>query len=184
MEDPVLSEAREWLTDNPSESVATASRIFKVKKSTLQSSITRLNRLRVGLGGQNKLLTPAQIRALKKWIIMQYEQGLGATRQMTLAAVCYLRKSEQPPSHSWLTTFMKTQLKDFHIIKTKPIALQRVKAQDEGLINDWFRAYNDFLRAHEIEPHSIWNMDETGFRIGIPGGDSSSQGYRALYSKP
>ena len=35
MEDPVLSEAREWLTANPLESVATASRIFKVKKATL-----------------------------------------------------------------------------------------------------------------------------------------------------
>jgi hypothetical protein len=45
MEDPILSEAREWLTANPSESIVTASRIFKVKKVTLWSSITRLNRL-------------------------------------------------------------------------------------------------------------------------------------------
>lgn len=33
MEDPVLFEAREWLAANPSESVAAASRIFKVKKT-------------------------------------------------------------------------------------------------------------------------------------------------------
>jgi hypothetical protein len=35
MENPILSDAREWLAANPSESVAAASRIFKVPKSTL-----------------------------------------------------------------------------------------------------------------------------------------------------
>jgi hypothetical protein len=67
MEDPVLSKAREWLSANPTESVAVASQIFKVKKATLQSSIVWLNRPRVGKkGGQNKVLTAAQIEALKK----------------------------------------------------------------------------------------------------------------------
>jgi hypothetical protein len=172
MEDPVLSEAREWLSANPTESIAAASRIFKVKKSTLRSSIARLNRPRVGRkGGQNRVLTTAQIEALKKWILKQYQDGLGATRQMTFAAVCYLRKPQPPPSYSWLTKFLKTELHGFHIIKTKPLAHQRVKAQDESLIEDWFNQYNDFLLAHQIEPQSIWNMDETGFRIGIPGGE-------------
>ena len=55
---------------------------------------------------------------------------------MTLAAVCYLRKLKPAPSYSWLTKFIRTELHDFHIIKTKPIALQRVKAQDEGVITD------------------------------------------------
>lgn len=171
MEDPVLCEAREWLFANPTESVAAASRIFKVKRETLRSSIARLNRQRVGRGGQNRVLTTAQIEALKKWILKQYQDGLGATRQMTFAAVCYLRKPQPPPSYNWLTKFIRKELQDFHIIKTKPIALQRVKAQSESLIKDWFDKYNEFLLAHRIEPHSIWNMDETGFRIGIPGGE-------------
>jgi hypothetical protein len=136
MEDPILSEAREWLSANPKESVAVASRIFKVRKSTLQSSIDRLHRQRVGKGGQNRVLTKPQIEALKKWILKQYQDGLGATRQMTFAAVCYLRKPKPPPSYSWLTKFIKNELHDFHIIKTKPIALQRVKAQDESLVED------------------------------------------------
>jgi hypothetical protein len=73
MEDPVLSKAREWLSANPTESIAVASRIFKVKKSTLQSSIAWLNWPRVGRkGGQNRVLTTAQIEALKKWILKQY----------------------------------------------------------------------------------------------------------------
>jgi transposase len=90
MEDPILSDAREWLVANPSESVAAASRIFKVSKSTLQSLITRLNHTRVSRGGHNKLLTIAQTKALKEWITTQYNQGLGATKQMTFATVCYI----------------------------------------------------------------------------------------------
>ena len=125
MEDPILSDARDWLTANPSESIAAASRIFKVRKSTLQMSIARLNQVRVGRGGQNKLLTGAQIEALKKWITTQYKQGLGATKQMTFAAACYIRRPKPPPSYSWLTKFIKNELHDFHTIKTKPIAQQR-----------------------------------------------------------
>jgi transposase len=92
MEDPIISDAGDWLTANPSESIATASRIFKVSKSTLRMSITRLNHPRVGRGGQNKLLTATQTKALKNWITTQYKQGLGATKQMTFAAICYIRK--------------------------------------------------------------------------------------------
>ena len=59
---------------------------------------------------------------------MQYRQGLRATKQMTLAAVCYIRRPKPPPSYSWLAKFIKNELSDFHIIKTKPIAQQRVEA--------------------------------------------------------
>lgn len=90
---------------------------------------------------------------------------------MTFATVCHLRRPQPPPSYSWLVKFIRNELRDFHTIKTKPIALQRVKVQDEGLVKDWFEAYSEFLLTHKIEPHSIWNMDETGFRIGIPGGE-------------
>jgi transposase len=163
MEDPILSEAREWLTANPSESIATASRIFKVPKSTLQMSITRLNRVRVGRGGRNKLLTAAQTKALKKWITTQYKQGLGATKQMTFAAICYIRRLKPPPSYSWLIKFIKNELHDFHTIKTKPIAQQHAQAQDESVIEQWFNNYSQFLLVNNIQPHSIWNMDETSF---------------------
>jgi hypothetical protein len=73
MEDPILAEAREWLIANPNETVTTASRIFKMPRSSLQPSITRLaTPNRPGKGGQNKVLTLAQVEAIRKWIIEQY----------------------------------------------------------------------------------------------------------------
>lgn len=171
MEDPILSDARDWLAANPSESIAAASRIFKVKKSTLQSSITRLNRKRVGRRGQNKLLTATQIKAIKEWITTQYWQGLGATKQMTFAAISHILQPKPPPSASWLTKLTKNELSDFHTIKTKPISQHRVDAKDEIMLEEWFSEYYDFVNTHNIEPSSIWNIDETGFQIGIPGGE-------------
>jgi hypothetical protein len=90
---------------------------------------------------------------------------------MTFVAICQLRSPQPPPSQSWLTRFIKNELQEFHFITTKPIAQQRTKAQDEPTVERWFEEYHEFLLNHSIEPHSIWNMDETGFRIGIPGGE-------------
>ena len=95
MEGSTLSDACEWLAENPTESVAVAARLFHVPKSSLQSCITRK---KAQYGGQNKMLTTAQMRALKQWITHQYKLGLGATRQMTFAAICHLRKPLPPPS--------------------------------------------------------------------------------------
>ncbi|KFZ23918.1 hypothetical protein V502_01603 [Pseudogymnoascus sp. VKM F-4520 (FW-2644)] len=171
MEGTPLSDAREWLAGNPTESTAVAARIFRVPKSTLQSSIARTRQPPRHRGGQNKVLSTTQIEALKQWIIKQYELGLGATRQMTFAAICHLRKPLLPPSQSWLTKFINNELQDVHFITTKPIAQQRTKAQDEPTIRNWFEQYYEFILKHHIKPESIWNMDETGFRIGIPGGE-------------
>lgn len=96
MEGTPLSNAYQWVAENPTESIAVAARIFKIPKSTLQSHITQ--RKATQNGGQNKVLTIAQIEALKQWIIWQYELGLGATQQMTFAAICHLWKSLPPPS--------------------------------------------------------------------------------------
>lgn len=71
MEGTPLSNAREWLVENPSESIMTACRIFKVPETTLRTSLKRHTQ-KLAHGGQNKVLTTAQSEALKKWILEQY----------------------------------------------------------------------------------------------------------------
>ncbi|KFY20736.1 hypothetical protein V493_07629, partial [Pseudogymnoascus sp. VKM F-4281 (FW-2241)] len=65
-----------------------------------------------------------------------------------------------------------TKLKaDFHFITTKPIAQHRTKAQREPTVIKWFEKYTAMIQERGINHKSIWNMDETGFRVGIPGGE-------------
>ena len=113
----ILLKAKEWLRENPTESAATAAQLYKINVVTLRSSISRdKSAITKKNGGQNKVLTKPQTEALKQWIRNQCEQGLGATKKMTFAAICYLRKLEPPPSQSWLNKFIKNELQDFHII--------------------------------------------------------------------
>lgn len=51
-----LNEALAWLIENPSESIAVASRFFNVLDSTLRSSITRASNTQVSYGGHNRVL--------------------------------------------------------------------------------------------------------------------------------
>ena len=171
MEGTPLSNACEWLAANPSESAGVASRIFKVPRSTIQSRIARAAPKKPPHGGQNKVLSIAQTEALKKWILEQYYLGLGANRHMVYGAVCHLRSPLPPPSQSWLTKYIRNELQEFHFITTKPIAQQRTQAQEEPAIVEWFKKYTEFILQRSINPESIWNMDETGFRVGIPGGE-------------
>ena len=170
MEGTPLSKACKWLSENPSESIDAASRIFKIHRSTIRSSINRAGP-KQPRGGKNKVLSAAQTEALKQWILEQYYLGLGANRHMVYAAVCYLRSPLPPPSQSWLTKYIQKKLLEFHFITTKPIAQQRTQAQEEPAIVEWFEKYTRFVLERGINPESIWNMDETGFRVGIPGGE-------------
>jgi hypothetical protein len=173
---PSILAAKEWLLQNPTESIAVAARLWHLSPSTLRNSIARDKKTttpRLSHGGQNKVLTEAQIEALKDWIRDQSVQGLGATNKMVYAAVCHLRHPQSEPSTSWLTKFIKRELHhEFHMINTKPIALQRVVAQDLETVTTWFQKYKQFIREHGIKGEDIWNMDETGFRVGIPSGQT------------
>ncbi|KFY86473.1 hypothetical protein V500_07602 [Pseudogymnoascus sp. VKM F-4518 (FW-2643)] len=171
MEGTPLSEACKWLLENPSESIDVASRIFKIHRSTIRSSINRSARQKKPRGGKNKVLSTAQTEALKAWILEQYHLGLGANRHMVYAAVCHLRSPLPPPSQSWLTKYIRSELLEFHFITTKPIAQQRTQAQKEPPIIKWFKEYTELILQRSINLESIWNMDETGFRVGIPGGE-------------
>lgn len=144
MEENPLQAAAAWLLENPTETISAAARLFKVPRSKLKWRVTRAAQPQVRHGGHNKILSDTQVTALKRWILLQYEKGLGATRHMTYAAVCYLRQPLQPPSQSWLTKFIKTDLQDFHVIKTKPISRQRSTAQDKSLVTEWFHDYSQF----------------------------------------
>ena len=86
MEGTPLSNACEWLTANPSETISVASRIFKVPRSTIRSKIARAAKPPPH-GGQNRVLSIAQTKALKEWILEQYYLGLGANRHMVYGVV-------------------------------------------------------------------------------------------------
>lgn len=84
----------------------------------------------------------------------------------------YILKIASDPNHppkplgkDWATRFIKRHPK-YHKRKQKPLSAERKNAHDVESIRV---AYEKFRRRCEekgIQPQDIWNMDETGFRIG------------------
>jgi hypothetical protein len=88
-----------------------------------------------------------------------------------LGAITHLRKLESlpPPSESWFKKWWKTQ--PIHKIKTKPIARDRISAQDTKEVKEWFKKYREVVDKYHVQKQDIFNFDETGFRVGCPRGE-------------
>ena len=69
----------------------------------------------------------------------------------------------------WAKRFMdKYYLKK---IKQKPIEPHRKEAHDPAIIRAWFASFKGTLAKYSIKASNLWNFDETGFWIGIGGGE-------------
>jgi hypothetical protein len=163
-----LQEAREWLQEHQEESITTASRIFQLNRTTLAYAIQKAKH--TVRGGQNRILTSSQEKAIHQFIESYLGHGLLPTKGVLQAVITRLRQLENkpPPSNSWFQRWWKTQ--PLHKIKTKPIAKNRITAQDKDEVVSWFKRYRDVLEEHNIQRKDLWNFDETGFRIGCPKG--------------
>ncbi|RFU30219.1 hypothetical protein B7463_g6116, partial [Scytalidium lignicola] len=164
-----LIEAKKWLADNPGESQSAAAKIFKVNKSTLNMSILRGD---LGpCGGQNKILTISQEKAVYAFIKSYLENRQVPTKEIVFKAICFVQKQHGKPSPSfnWFGKWWKKQL-GLHKIKTKPIARNRITAQDHEDVKEWFHNYKITLKKYNIQRQDLYNFDESGFRIGCPKG--------------
>jgi hypothetical protein len=57
-----------------------------------------------------------------------------------------------------------------HKIKSKPLAVVRLTAQQEKDVIKWFEKYRATLSQYNIKRRNIVNFDEAGFRVGCAKG--------------
>ena len=183
--------ALQWLRDNPSESPTIAARIHfhedvpkhetsvrvawhREKKKVAKANTTN-RRVVVQHGGHNRVLSDAQSQAVVQYARDQAEHGLGATKRMMFAAIGHLKAQEVPPkpapSWRWFQKWLRAN-EDLHTIKTKPISKQRVDIHTEADIKAWFEdKLRPVIKQRGIShAKDIFNMDETGARVGCPKG--------------
>ena len=160
--------AKAFLTEHPEESITTASKIYQLTRTTLSSSI---HAPLLPHGGQNRILTLSQEQSINRFIQSYLEHGHLPTKGVILGAITHLRRLESlpPPSDAWFKKWWKTQ--PIHKIKTKPIARDRISAQDMKEVKEWFKKYREVVDKYHVEKQHIFNFDETGFRVGCPRGE-------------
>ena len=167
-----ICNAKEFLHENPTEKTTTAARVYNLPPSTLQSSIDRTHKPRTGHGGHNKILLDHEKKAIHQFIQSLLASGIQSTSQLIFRSICNLKRAQNPnfkiPSRVWFSTWWKEN--GLHKIKSKPLAVVRMTAQQEQEIIQWFREYRITVGKYGIKRRNIMNFDEAGFQVGCPKG--------------
>ncbi|EED13341.1 conserved hypothetical protein [Talaromyces stipitatus ATCC 10500] len=66
----------------------------------------------------------------------------------------------------WVNRFVKRH-DELSAKYTRKYDYQRAKCEDPELIKDWFERVRDTIQKYGIIEQDIYNMDETGFQMGI-----------------
>ncbi|EKD16925.1 putative transposase [Drepanopeziza brunnea f. sp. 'multigermtubi' MB_m1] len=145
--------AFEWLLENPSETLLTASRIHMIEKpdtlkrrwNKYQAKQARLKKGKALQVGRLIVLSAAQHKAV---LIYAADQATKGGKRAT---------------------------KQLYAIRTKPIASYRVDMHTEKSLSNWF--YTELVLAIQFcgiklkDKHRIANIDEKGARICMPAGE-------------
>jgi hypothetical protein len=78
-----IQQAKDWLQEHDNETITTASRIFKVSRTTLSSSIQKAPAPNYPHGGANRILTSNQEQSLDQFIRTYLSHGLLPTKGVT-----------------------------------------------------------------------------------------------------
>ena len=151
-------------------SIRAADSTYNVDHTTLTRRLRGTTKSRKVAQQIYKKLSPAEEKALIRWILDLEERGHPpAPSFVTTMADLLLSKrcgSIKSVGKNWTTKFIKRSPE----LKTKfyrRYDYARAKCEDPDIIYQWFNLYQNMLGKYGFPPSDIWNFDETGFAMGI-----------------
>ncbi|EDU45984.1 multidrug resistance protein fnx1 [Pyrenophora tritici-repentis Pt-1C-BFP] len=146
------------------------------------SAFFRLRRAYLGLSNRcNRAKPPALYRlnesqdfALERYLNAIDNIGFGIHRGLveqqanSLLEDAYTGLDEVAPKFGklWARRWLARHPK-YRRVKAKSIEVQRKLAQEPATLLDWYTRLKDLIEERGILPEDIYNMDETGCRIGV-----------------
>jgi hypothetical protein len=140
-------------------------------RSRMEGALSQSNN-----GGHNKLLNEAQELALCLTVQRLDNSGFSPTRSMLQDIANDILKqahndpSTPPPTVStkWPTRFLQRHPELF-IRSSKTLAVERETCTTLEVVNTHFARFEAAVAEYGVLDEDIWNMDETGFHIGVGG---------------
>ncbi len=117
----------------------------------------------------SKTLNPAQEQALFEYIYRLDRIGMSPTPKMLRSSANYILRchdqADRQVGPNWVTRFLQ---RNPHLLKRKqnPLAVERKLTQDVETMERHFTHFLDACKELGIKRQDLYNMDETGFRIG------------------
>ena len=164
------NEAKEAFLDGEFEDVAKCARVFNLNRRNLANRIN---------GGEskstrratNQRLNAAQELALFSYIRRLDDQCMSPDPTLIKAAANFIIQEDdglaEPLGDNWWTRFHKRHRSKLFMRRRRPLAAARKDAFDVEDLQDFYRKLKKAIDSHGIQQADMWNMDETGFRIGV-----------------
>jgi hypothetical protein len=167
-----IAEALQYLHDFPDAKLAAVAREFGISRSTLQDRRNG-SKSRKGRTATHSKLSQPEETAICRYIDRLDRINLAVRAEfVTDAANSILRartsfKSAAIPTvgSKWTSRFL--QRRGYKKKLQKKLHSERQSSEDLQRVNSYFNQLQTLLQEEQLQPEDIWNMDETGFRIGV-----------------
>ncbi|CAG9950794.1 unnamed protein product [Clonostachys rosea f. rosea IK726] len=168
-----MDAALDYHEKNPGISLRRVAKLFGVARATLQDHV-KTPRKRKEDKNCGRLLTAVKEKALCNYIDRLDSINMAVRGEFVCdAANAIIRARHRPdditPIHivkpRWATRFF--QRHGYSSRPQKMLDLVRKEAENIEVIQDYFQQLQEVINREGILPDDTWNMDETGFRIGM-----------------
>lgn len=169
----LIEEAIQYIDDNPEVKIATVAREFGVPRGRLRYRLEGRSP-KLGWPAANTKLSRPEENALCRYIDRLDNINLAVRAEFVTDAANYILKKrsskaqqENPPTvgHNWTTRFLRRH--GYHRRLQKKLHADRDASENPQRVAQYFQKLQEVYTQEGIPPEDIWNMDETGFRIGV-----------------
>ena len=123
-----------------------------------------------------QILSNAEEKTLVRWVARLTSTGFPASPALVVEMADEIRRGRlqlsrsmaspaRPIGEHWIDRF-RTRHTELSSVWTRQIESARYTAVSAGAVQTWFDAVADLRLAHQYDPSSIYNMDESGFAVG------------------
>ena len=165
--DARLQEALGYMEAIPTASVSVVANDYDIPRTLLRSRLEGHMPMK-GQLPHNLKLSPAEEQALCRYIDRLDSVNLAARPGFVREAanwLLYQRGESTKVSKSWGARFMRRH--NYIKQRQRKIAADRQAAENVPIVNQYFQLLREAIQKHGVHQDDIWNMDETGFRIGV-----------------
>ena len=141
---------------------------YDVSRTTLRRRVAGIAS-RTEQSANCQKLSKTEESTLSTWILDMDKRGLPLQLPIVRYLACLLVSARLPSTtigENWVNRYIKRhpELKSKY---TRKYDYQRAKCEDSGLIKSWFARVQETIQKYGILMEDIYNMDETGFQMGV-----------------
>jgi hypothetical protein len=159
--------------------------LYSSKQAAAQANNVPPATLRYRLAGRTspsqahetqQILSNAEEKTLVRWITRLTSTGFPASPALVVEMADEIRRNRlqlsraglsltRPIGEHWIDRF-RARHTELSSVWSRQIEHARYAAASVDVVQTWFDAVTDLRLAHQYDPSSIYNMDESGFAVG------------------